>query len=83
MSKGSKKINEKVVPSLSNVAVKEFEKSVNNVNRSVMMLYRGGLMSNAKYNSVLSSLMYKTGVGSKKERCRLSDGVLLPKTSTL
>lgn len=76
MSKGSKKINENVVPSLANVAVKEFEKSVDNVNRSVMMLYRGGLMSKAKYNSVLSSLMYKTGVDSKKERCRLSNGVL-------
>lgn len=79
MSKGSKEINEKVVPSLANVAVKEFEKSVDNVNRSVMILYRGGLMSKAKYNSVLSSLMYKTGVDSKKERCRLSNGVLLPK----
>ena len=79
MSKGSKKINEKVVPSLANVAVKEFEKSVDNVNRSVMILYRGGLMSKAKYNSVLSSLMYQTGVDSKKERCRLSNGVLLPK----
>ena len=79
MSKGSTKINEKVVPSLTNVAVRAFEKSADNVNRSVMILYRGGLMSKAKYNSVLSSLMYKTGVDSKKKRCKLSNGVLLPK----
>lgn len=79
MSKGSKKINTKVVPSLANVAVKAFEKSADNVNGSVMISYRGGLMSKAKYNSVLSSLIYKTGVDSKKERCRLSYGVLLPK----
>ena len=79
MSKGSKKFNEKVVPSLANVAVKAFEKSADNVNRSVMILYRGGLMSKAKYNSVPSSLMYKTGVDSKKKRRKLSNGVLLPK----
>ena len=36
-------------------------------------------MSKAKYNSVLSSLMYKTGVDSKKKRRKLSNGVLLPK----
>jgi len=48
MSKGSKKINEKVVPSLANVAVKEFEKSVDNVNRYVVILYRGRLMSKAQ-----------------------------------
>ena len=36
-------------------------------------------MSKAKYNSILSSLMYKTGVDSKKERCKLANGVLLPK----
>lgn len=79
MSKRSKKFNEKVVPSIANVAVKAFEKSADNVNRSVMILYRGGLMSKAKYNSVLSSLMYKTGVDSKKRRRKLSNGVLLPK----
>ena len=79
MSKGSKKVYEKVVPSLANIASKEFENSLDNVNRSVMILYRGGLMSKAKYNSILSSLMYKTGVDSKKERCRLNNGVLLPK----
>lgn len=66
MSKGSKKINENVVPTLAKVAVKEFEKSLDNINCSVMNLYRGGLMSKAKYNSALSSLMYKTGVDSKK-----------------
>lgn len=79
MSKGSKKICENVVPSLANVVVKEFEKSHDNISRSVMILYRGGLMSKAKYNSILSSLMYKTGVDSKKERCKLANGVLLPK----
>ena len=78
MSKGSKKIYEKVVPSLANKAAKEFENSLDNVNRSVMILYREGLMSKAKYNSILSSLMYKTGVDSKKERCRLNNGALLP-----
>ena len=36
-------------------------------------------MSKAKYNSVLSSLMYKTGVDSKKKRRKLSNRVLLPK----
>ena len=79
MSKGSKKMCKKVVPSLANVAVKAFEKSLDNVNRSVMILYRGGLISKAKYNSILSSLMYKTGEDSRKERCRLTNGVLLPK----
>ena len=44
-----------------------------------MILYRGGLISKAKYNSILSSLIYKTGEDSKKERCRLTNGVLLPK----
>ena len=70
----SKKIYEKVVPSLANKAAKEFENSLDDVNRSVMILYRGGLMSKAKYNSILSSLMRKTGVDSKKERCRLNNG---------
>ena len=79
MSKGSKKIYEKVVPSLANKAAKEFENFLDNVNRSVMILYRGGLMSKAKYNSILSSPMYKTGVDSKKERYRLNNGDLLPK----
>ena len=65
MSKGSKKIYEKVVPSLANLAV--YEKSIDNVNCSVMTLYRGGLLSKSKYNSIRSSLMYKRGKTIRKQ----------------
>ena len=43
-----------------------------------MAIHACHLQKKAKYNSILSSLMYKTGVDSKKERCRLNNGVLLP-----
>lgn len=48
MSKGSRTMCEKVIPNVVNDAVKNFEKSDDNINRSVMTLYRGGLISKVK-----------------------------------
>ena len=39
--------------------VRDFEKCDDNINRSVLTLYRGGLISETKYNSIRSSLMFK------------------------
>ena len=74
ISKNSRTICSKVIPHGVNDLVINFESSDDNLNRSILTLYRGGLISKAKYNSVRSSLMFKLN-GSKKSRSTLENGV--------
>ena len=47
---------ERVIPNIVNENVKEFENCYDNFVRSVNVLYKNGLVSKAKYNSIRSSL---------------------------
>lgn len=80
MSKGSQTLSKKVIPYVVNHSVQEFEKSDDNLIRSVMTLYRGGLISKVKYNNIRSSLIYKPSNKSiTKVRAKLGNDVLIPK----
>ena len=59
ISKNSITICSKVIPHVVNDMVRKFADSDDNLNHSILTLYRGGLISKAKYNSVRSSLMFK------------------------
>ena len=52
----SAKFTEKVIPKIVKQKILEFEKSHANFVRSVNILYRGGIASKQKYNSIRSSL---------------------------
>ena len=60
LSENSTTMRKNVIPYVVNKSVIDFEKSDENMIRSVMTLYRGGLISKVKYNDVRSSLMYKS-----------------------
>ena len=57
ISKNSITICSKVIPHVVNDMVRKFADSDDN--HSILTLYRGGLISKAKYNSVRSSLTFK------------------------
>ena len=78
ISKSSRIISHKVIPHVVNDMVRDFEKCDDNLNRSILTLYTGGLISKTKYNSIRSSLMFKLN-STKKSRSRLKNGVLIPK----
>lgn len=50
------KLTEKVIPKIVRQKIQVFEKSHTNFVRSVNILYRGGIASKQKYNSIRSSL---------------------------
>ena len=78
ISKNSRTICSKVIPHVVNDMVRKFEDRDDNLNCSILTLYRGGLISKAKYNSVRSSLMFKLNE-SKRSWSRLENGVFIPK----
>ncbi|XP_028403961.1 uncharacterized protein LOC114526558 [Dendronephthya gigantea] len=51
----SRKIQDKVIPAITKAQVKEYEKSQDNLCRSLKVLYEDGLMSKKKYKSLLQN----------------------------
>jgi hypothetical protein len=84
MSMKSETVCKKVVPCLGNKAVKEFEDSMDNINRSIMILYQGGILSKKKYNNIRSSTAYTTNKHKKGKKTRqtLQNGIHIPKLTT-
>ena len=64
----SKKVNTLVVPKVVNNAVAAFEKSAKNYERSVSVIYRGGILSKRKYNELRSSEMFEFDLPTGKQR---------------
>ncbi|KAJ7391279.1 hypothetical protein OS493_019411 [Desmophyllum pertusum] len=64
----SRKINTLVVPNIVNDSVANFERSTKNYERSVSVIYRGGIISKRKYNELRSSEMFEFDIHTKKRR---------------
>ena len=64
----SRKVNTLVVPKVVNDSVAAFEKSAKNYERSVSVIYRGGLLSKRKYNESRSSEMFDFDISTGKRR---------------
>ena len=62
----SRKVNTLVVRKVVNSAVAAFEKSAKNYERSVSVMYRGGILSKRKYNELRSSEMFEIDLPTGK-----------------
>ena len=75
----SRKINTLVVPKVVNNAVAAFEKSAKNYERSVSVIYRGGILSKRKYNELRSSEMFEFDLPTgKRRRTEFKKGCKIP-----
>lgn len=73
-------LKERVIPNIVNENVKEFESSDVNFVRSVNVLYKDGLVSKAKYNSIRSSLsMTSNEDNTGKKHVKFMKSCLIPK----
>ena len=71
---------ERVIPNIVNENVKKFESSYVNFIRSVNVLYKDGLVSKAKYNSIRSSLsMTSNEDNTGKSHVKFMKSCLIPK----
>lgn len=61
-----KKICGDIIPKISKTGVKLFEKSRENMIRSVAVYYSGGVMGKKKYRAVYRDMNYKKHIGLKK-----------------
>ena len=64
----SRKVQDKVIPAMTKDQVKEYEKSHDNMCRSLRILYERGLMSKKKYKSVCVNL---TSTGGSVQTAKL------------
>lgn len=75
----SRKVNTLVVPKVVNNAVAAFEKSAKNYERSVSVIYRGGILSKRKYNELRSSEMFEFDLPTgKRRRTEFKKGCKVP-----
>ena len=75
----SRKVNTLVVPKVVNNAVAAFEKSAKNYERSVSVIYRGGILSKRKYNGLRSSEMFEFDLPTgKRRRTEFKKGCKVP-----
>jgi len=75
----SRKVNALVVPKVVNNAVAAFEKSAKNYERSVGVIYRGGILSKRKYNELRSSEMFEFDLTTgKRRRTEFKKGCKVP-----
>ena len=78
----SSKKAKKIIPSLMNIAVTDFEESSDNSIQSVKVLYCKGLLSKEKYKSVRQTLCMKSNENTAR-RCSIKfSGVRVPKILT-
>lgn len=64
----SKKANTLVLPKIVNNSVAAFEKSAKNYERSVNVIYRGGILSKRKYNELHLSEVFHFDIHTRKQR---------------
>ena len=75
----SRKVNTLVVPKVVNNAVAAFEKSAKNYERSVSVIYKGGILSKRKYNELHSSEMFEFDLPTgKRRRTEFKKGCKVP-----
>ena len=75
----SRKVNTLVVPKVVNNAVAAFEKSAKNYERSVSVIYRGGILSKRKYNELRSSERFEFDLTTgKRRRTEFKKGCKVP-----
>ena len=75
----SRKVNTLVVPKVVNNAVAAFEKSAKNYERSVGVIYRGGILSKRKYNELHSSEMFEFDLTTgRRRRTEFKKGCKVP-----
>ena len=74
---------EKVIPNIVKQKILEFEKSHTNFVKSVNILYRGGIASEQKYNSIRSSLtMCLDQTGVRKVYIQFMKNIAVPRLLT-
>ena len=74
------KFTKKVIPKIVKQKINIFEKSQTNFIRSVNILYRGGITSKQKYNSIRSSLtMGLDDAGVKRKHIEFMSNIPVPK----